>query len=245
VTGPAPGSDLGCTAPDVAGAVVGWRTWQIRDPDRALLRSPLQVATVWQPGAPLAARCELRGHPAPDPDCTCGIYAARDPAHVGGVGFGRVTLLGCVALWGTVVEGERGWRGGVGRPVVLFCGPALRPDVRTELSVAYGVPVHVLPQPVALTVERPGIDGAAERVRTAAERVPPDARRLDEAARAFVRAAGAPVPEPAAPAVSRRRRFTIGSAALGAVAASVLLFPPADAAVPPIPVPAPQEVSPP
>ncbi|TCK22683.1 hypothetical protein [Pseudonocardia endophytica] len=245
MTAPAPeshGDPEAGTAPDVAGVVVGWRTWQIRDPDRALLRSPLQVSTEWHGGAPLAAACELRGHPAPDPDCTCGIYAARDPADVGGVGFGRVTLLGCVALWGTVVEGERGWRGGVGQPVVLFCGPALRPEIRAELTASYGVPVHVLPQPVALTVERPGIDRAAERVRSAAEE--PGARLLDRAARAFVDAAGAPVREPvrAAPPARRRRRFTVGSAVLAVVGASVLLLPPVAAA--PV-VTTPQVVSPP
>ncbi|MDQ4118578.1 MAG: hypothetical protein M3235_16680, partial [Actinomycetota bacterium] len=133
MTGPLPGS-----APDVPGVVVGWRTWQVRESEPARLRSPLQVSTEWPPGAPLAARCELQGHPAPDPGCTCGLYAARVPGQVGGVGFGRVTLLGCVALWGTVVEGERGWRGGLGVPVLLFCGPGVPASTRTGLGRAYG-----------------------------------------------------------------------------------------------------------
>lgn len=146
--------------PDVPGVVVGWRTWQIRDPERVRLRSPLQVATEWPGGEPLTARCELRGHLAPDPGCTCGLFAVRDPVDVGGVGFGRVTLLGCVALWGTIVEGERGWRGGVGLPVVLFCGPGLPPAARAEHAAVHGVPVHPLDRPVALAVEQHGVGAA-------------------------------------------------------------------------------------
>lgn len=222
------------TAPDVPGVVVGWRSWQIRDPGPARLRSPLQVSTEWRPGEPLAARCELQGHPAPDPDCTCGLYAAREPGGVGGVGFGRVTLLGCVALWGTVVEGERGWRAGLGLPVLLFCGPALAESTRSELARAYGVPVHPLGRPVAVAVDQPGLGPAADRVLHAAGPPVPDARLLDAAARGFVDAVGAPGPVAPEP---RRRRFVVGTAALTAVAASVLLLPPADAGVPPAPAP--------
>lgn len=221
------------TAPDVPGVVVGWRTWQIRDPEQARLRSPLQVSTEWLPGTPLVARCELRGHPAPDPDCTCGLYAARDPGGVGGIGFGRVTLLGCVALWGTVVEGERGWRAGLGVPVLLFCGPGLPGPTRTELARAYGVPVYPLGRPIAVAVDQPGLGPAAERVRTVAGATLPDVRGLDAAARAFVDAVGGPVP--AAPVRRSRRRFTVAGAVLAAVAASALLLPPADTTAPPGP----------
>lgn len=222
------GSD---TAPDIPGVVVGWRTWQVRGPDPLRLLSPLKVSTEWPAGAALDARCELRGHPAPDPECTCGLYAARVPAEVGGIGFGQVTLLGCVALWGVVVEGERGWRAGHGRPVVLFCGPALPAETRAALAHRHGAPVHPLPRPVAQTVERPGIDDAAERVRTAAAGAPPDPRRLDVAARAFVAAAGEPDrPEP--PARRGRRRVAVGTALLAGVAASALLLPPAQDAPP-------------
>ena len=232
MSSPPTGQDSGA-APDVPGVVVGWRTWQVRDPDPARLRSPLQVSTEWPPGAPLVARCELRDHPAPDPDCTCGLYAARDPGGVGGVGFGRVTLLGCVALWGTVVEGERGWRGGLGLPVVVFCGPGLPAATRTELSGAYGVAVYPLGRPVAVAVDQPGLGSAAERVRTVAGAAPPDARLLDTAARAFVDAVGVPAPATPEP---RRGRFVVGTVTLAAVAASVFLLPPADAAPPPGPV---------
>lgn len=231
------------TAPDVPGVVVGWRTWRIRGPGRARLRSPLQVFTEWPPGEALTARCELMGHPAPDPDCTCGLYAVQEPADVGGIGYGGVTLLGCVALWGTVVEGERGWRGGIGRPVVLFCGPALSQPVRAELTEAYGIPVHPLGRPVAPAVELPGIGATAERLRTAAAAAPPDPRRIDAAARAFVDAT-TPVDQ-AVPPLRGPRRAAIGTALLTAVAASALLLPPAESSAPLAPTPPARSATPP
>ncbi|RZT86134.1 hypothetical protein EV383_3023 [Pseudonocardia sediminis] len=257
------------TAPDVAGVVVGWRTWQVRDPGPAAhrgpvrpgpvhpgavrLRSPVKVSTDWPAGAALEARCELRGHPAPEPSCTCGLYAARDPADVGGVGFGGATLLGCVAMWGTVVEGERGWRAGTGRPVALFCGPALSEDVRAGLAVAYGVPVHRLGRPVAVTVEQAGIGAAADRLRTVlGETPPPDAGAVDDAVRAFTDAVGRPPAHGTPPGpgpgsrpgtgqgsgrglARRPRRTAVGTALLAAVAASALLLTPSGQGADPAP----------
>ncbi|OLL72609.1 hypothetical protein Ae168Ps1_0987 [Pseudonocardia sp. Ae168_Ps1] len=217
------------SAPDVAGVVPGWRTWRVRDPAPVRLWSPVHIATEWPPDAPLDAACELDGHRAPDPGCTCGLYAARRPADVGGLGFGGPTVLGCVALWGTVVEGERGWRAGTGRPVVLFCGPALPEAERTVLASVYRIPVHRLPLPVAPAVGVPGIVEAAERVRTAAARTPPDPAALDDASRGFVAA----VPRPGVVLRRPRRRFAVGSAVAAAVAVSALLVPQPEPATPP------------
>jgi hypothetical protein len=79
---------------------------------------------VWEPGRPLAARCE-HGHSAPDLDCACGIYAARDPAEARRYLVGRDEadvigrVLGQVFLWGRVVEGEHGWRAERAYPAAL------------------------------------------------------------------------------------------------------------------------------
>jgi hypothetical protein len=79
---------------------------------------------VWEPGRPLAARCE-HGHSAPDPTCACGIYAANDPAEARRYLVGRDEsgvvgrVLGRVFLWGLVVEGEHGWRAAFAYPAVL------------------------------------------------------------------------------------------------------------------------------
>ncbi|GAA4993198.1 hypothetical protein WHI96_11755 [Pseudonocardia tropica] len=222
------------TAPDVAGVVVGWRCWRVTGPAAApRLRSPVHVATEWPPGGALVARCELRGHEAPDPACTCGLHAVRDPARVGGVGFGPGTVLGCVALWGLVVEGEHGWRAGAAAPLVLFCGPALGEPERGGLARTYRVGVHRLPLPVAATVERGLPAAAAGGVRAAAV----TGRGLDDAAAAFVAA----VPEPDAPArpvrVPRPRRFALGTTAVLAVLAAAAASP-----VEHVPVPAPPGV---
>jgi hypothetical protein len=79
---------------------------------------------VWEPGRPLAARCE-HGHFAPDARCACGIYAARDPAEARRYMVGRDEpnvvgrVLGRVFLWGVVVEGKYGWRGELAYPAQL------------------------------------------------------------------------------------------------------------------------------
>lgn len=224
------------TAPDVAGVVVGWRCWRVAGPATApRLRSPVHVATEWPPGGALAAHCELRGHEAPDPACTCGVHAVRDPARVGGVGFGPGTVLGCVALWGLVVEGEHGWRAGAAAPLVLFCGPALGAPERSGLARTYRVGVHRLPLPVAATVELPLPAATAGAVRGAAA----DGRGLDDAAAAFVTA----VPVPDAPVqpvrVPRARRFALGTTAVLAVLAATAASP-----VEHVPVPAPVPAQP-
>ncbi|MEJ8277667.1 hypothetical protein [Pseudonocardia spirodelae] len=209
-------------APDVAGVVVGWRCWRVDDTAAApLLRSPVHVRTAWPAGGALTARCELRGHPAPDPSCTCGVYAAREPGRVGGAGFGPGTVLGCVALWGTVVEGEHGWRAGAAAPLVLFCGPSLGEAGRAGLAAAYRVGVHRLAAPVVAAVDAPPPAGTADAVLAAAV----SGRGLGEAVTAFA-AAARPAPAPAprrSPA--RRRRFALGTAAVLAVLAAAATGP--------------------
>ena len=86
---------------------------------------------MWEPGRPLAAACP-HGHPAPALECACGIYATRKPEAAlvyltgrdePGV-VGRV--LGRVALWGLVVEGEHGWRAELAYPAALESDAAVR-----------------------------------------------------------------------------------------------------------------------
>jgi hypothetical protein len=70
---------------------------------------------VWEPRRELVAECE-HGHVAPELACGCGIYAAREPEEALRYALGRDEphvvgrVLGLVALWGRVVEGEHGWR---------------------------------------------------------------------------------------------------------------------------------------
>ncbi len=132
---------------DRAEPVVGWRYWQV-SPARQL-RSVTQKWIDWPPTQPMRARCLEVNHPAPDLDCSCGIYGTIDLATLKEHGlclFPDVPLvIGQVALWGRVVGDGAGYRGELGYPVSLSLVVDTVADgdleaVRTGLS-GYGVPV--------------------------------------------------------------------------------------------------------
>jgi hypothetical protein len=110
--------------------VEGWRTWVLdRDGDDLRLVSPL-VDALWPGGRPFGATCRRHaGHRAPAQDCSCGIYAVSSPADLGSVCAG-VSVVGSVALWGRVVEHERGYRGELAYPqrLRLVCAACLEGD---------------------------------------------------------------------------------------------------------------------
>jgi hypothetical protein len=129
---------------------------------RARLLSPV-FDEEWPVRAPLEARCRAAAgtaaHAAPALACSCGVYAGRDPdavlVHLVGRDGRDVVhrVLGQVALWGTVVESERGWRGALAYPVLLLV-PARRADGSAvelaplaEALGPYGVPVAALGGP--------------------------------------------------------------------------------------------------
>jgi hypothetical protein len=120
---------------------------------------------IWQPCRPLVARCLRQRalvprfgcrarHAAPAEQCECGIYAAdlgqllpylrHDPW------LRAVALVfGQVALWGTVIECERGWRASHAYPSSIYvpaCG--LRRGLSAEdvafALAEYRVPVYLL-----------------------------------------------------------------------------------------------------
>jgi hypothetical protein len=108
-------------------------------------------------------------HEVPVSRCSCGIYATSDPelaaeylylyseVHQPHVVYRAV---GLVSLWGSVVEGESGWRASRAYPKRLFLPPSQRRDVveliRDGLA-DYGVPVDILDEsetPIARAVQR-------------------------------------------------------------------------------------------
>jgi len=118
---------MGCmadaSAPDALldEPIVGWRAWNLSATDGDPLLEPAGSGTgAWQPRQALAARCRapalLTGvvgrHDAPDARCTCGIYAARslDTFERNRPAWPPPTVIGTIALWGRIVEHERGWR---------------------------------------------------------------------------------------------------------------------------------------
>jgi hypothetical protein len=156
-------------APDYFEPVVGWRVWLVARQHDALRLRSVAFRTVWDPRAHLVARCEgssliarlrrRKTHDAPRGDCGCGIHAAKHLGFAGGylstyddvlapVIVHRV--IGRVSLWGSVVEGEFGWRGSYAYPEHLFVPPRLMrgPMVDADAIAAglspYGVPVEVL-----------------------------------------------------------------------------------------------------
>jgi hypothetical protein len=111
--------------------IVGWRIWNVSDDlvMPRLLPAGSGGRDPWEPRAAVRARCgtssilthSLHPHAAPDPACTCGIYASRSlwdferprPA------WPPPSVIGTVSLWGRVIEHERGWRAGFAYPARL------------------------------------------------------------------------------------------------------------------------------
>lgn len=137
-------------------SVFAWRTWNLGDnilgqPDD-LLHSTA-AGTTWNAGVN-SATCEryrMSGgtlptsfaHPAPQADCTCGIWAFKTPLRLLRE-FGRTDINECVArrifgvveLAGKIVELELGYRAQHARVVALAAPPGVK------INESYGVPVQ-------------------------------------------------------------------------------------------------------
>lgn len=86
-------------------------------------------------------------HPGPPSEhCGCGIYALTELTGACQAAPGPV--LGCVALWGEVIEGPFGWQGSQAYPRILYVDPSVDEHTRAQLAADYGVPTY--PAPVAL-----------------------------------------------------------------------------------------------
>jgi hypothetical protein len=92
--------------------IIAWRAWALtgeRDGSNLLLRPVARRSRPWKPLRPAEAACSLvRFHRAPHPGCTCGLHGTH------AVEILRKTkcpaVLGRVALWGTVIEHDHGYR---------------------------------------------------------------------------------------------------------------------------------------
>ena len=164
-------------APDYVEPIYGWRVWDVIELDRALRLCSLAFWTVWLPRREAVALCRrslvnlawagLPSHTAPQARCSCGIYATQTATQATAYlsrQFRRRAdtlhrVVGIVALWGTVVESERGWRGSHSYPAILYV-PTARPRLRSPLAnlprprlpaeeiarglADYGVPVELV-----------------------------------------------------------------------------------------------------
>lgn len=155
-------------APDYAEPFEAWRVGASSGTTAASGCGALSTTPSGCRGEPLVAEClrhvatrfdRLLGrtrHPAPGARCECGIYGTRlaslEPylrQEPDAEAVARV--FGVVALWGTVIECERGWRSSRAYPLRLFVplstgrsGEPPAEEIAARLS-DYGVPVEAVP----------------------------------------------------------------------------------------------------
>jgi hypothetical protein len=142
--------------PDYISPIVGYRVWQWNATGLRSLNGES-----WLPGRPLAAGCQAvaRGtrvkavhgaHELPHPNCTCGVYAAKNIGHLRQFGYENRGIHGEVYLWGTVVEHRLGWRAQFAYPKSLFLPSDAIPftlseiDARLKTLVAFGAAIFIL-----------------------------------------------------------------------------------------------------
>jgi len=119
--------------PDYISAVVGYRVWRWTSKGLQSFNGE-----VWPARHPLAAHCRLTAcrlppHDPPHFECSCGVYAGKDIAHLRNCGYTERGILGEVHLWGTVVEHKLGWRGQFAYPKSLFLTSDQLPFTLAEL----------------------------------------------------------------------------------------------------------------
>jgi hypothetical protein len=115
--------------------IEGWRAWRLRRNEGDDLRiAPTTPRPDWEPGVPMHARCsgshermymvfnpELEAqHRSPEPGCTCGIHAMKEPLRLRRSRPGKTAgVIGTVAMWGRVIEHTKGWRAEYAYPARL------------------------------------------------------------------------------------------------------------------------------
>jgi len=150
--------------PDYVEQFVAWRVWRVVRRDGEYILGSIVKRTLWPAGEALAAECvghqrlwprrRKQRHDAPEAQCDCGIYAApldRVGPYAAEAPFGRIArVLGEVALWGTVIECEYGYRASHAYPARIYvpadAGDPWRlswEDVALGLW-RYGVPIEPL-----------------------------------------------------------------------------------------------------
>jgi hypothetical protein len=131
--------------PDYIEPFVGWRAWGVTQTASGI-HLVSHGTTIWPLRKPLVATCDLKSHHAPDPDCSCGIYALAEddlPYYdYDGEGAFAYPVFGTVVLYGVVVRGSRGYRAEKARPTALFLAHRHYQWAR-PLRDAYGVPVRL------------------------------------------------------------------------------------------------------
>ena len=138
--------------------LIGWRVWNLvmhRAGREPALRPAAAGLGEWFPRHPYRAACARAGavgsmlqgqHPTPVAACTCGIYASSTLRTLvtSTPSMPAVSAVGTVALWGRVIEHERGWRAQFAYPdrLTLVCVVCL------QQGSGAGEPAFVVAEPV-------------------------------------------------------------------------------------------------
>lgn len=123
--------------------VVGWRVWRLERRDGQLRLIAIAGQEPWPPGTPMRAKCRRMSHAAPQITCSCGLYATSSAEALARASvYSSITsVVGAVAMWGTVVEHAHGVRAAVAYParLALVCGPCLDGGRRGEPEVVASI----------------------------------------------------------------------------------------------------------
>ena len=123
------------------GYVTAWRTWRVWLSSEGLSLHSVAAAPnlgEWRPLRPMEARCGYREMRPPACECDscpsgdnkCGIYAYREAPSTVTHAMG---IVGRVAMWGTVIEHQTGYRSQFAYPIDVayghctWCGSASKP----------------------------------------------------------------------------------------------------------------------
>ena len=128
--------------------VTGWRVWRLHFDDGGFVLRSIIREDAWPAGEPMRARCSKhRGFAVPSVHCACGIYAADSPESLArsSACSQRTSVVGAVAVWGTVIEHETGTRSRFAYParLRLVCAPCLASGLgAVEPSIVEPVGTH-------------------------------------------------------------------------------------------------------
>ena len=102
--------------------IVGWRVWRLHATAGGYALRSVMRDDIWPAGEPMRALCEQhRGFAVPSIGCTCGIYASDSPESLARANAcsARTSVVGAIAMWGTVAEHATGMRSRFAYPARL------------------------------------------------------------------------------------------------------------------------------
>ena len=155
--------------------LIGWRCWFVL-PEEGLLRPIFKRGLAWKPRQALEAICPDHIHAVPDKDCKCGVWCVchplmlREPEWMTTPPSGidpipGALVVGQVALWGDIIEHERGWRAAFAYPTHLYLfadDERLAATLRDKYAVpvAWGAQTEDLRRLLPRTPATPAINAA-------------------------------------------------------------------------------------